>query len=162
MTRSEPRPRRRRRTIAAASVMLSLLTGFLLAAEHDASARSLPQAVAASRPLQASLTPVAPAAVAPPAAPLLAPGATAGQVRSAGRRLAEQGLAGTAIVRVAAEAPLPVCAQLLASRAQLIAQFTALIAAFPGQAAILTAQLNAALAVIGAQLAGLGCPIPSG
>lgn len=152
---------RRVKLVASVTATLGLLSGALLFAEHDASARTLPRAAAL----------VTPALALPTAAPataqqLLPADASSAQVLALGAQIAAQGVAGVQAV-TAGQTVTPlissiVCPVLLADRAQVVTSFAALIAQFPAQTAALIVQRNAALAIIDAQLAIFGCPVPSG
>jgi hypothetical protein len=151
---------KRLKVVAAVTATLGLLSGVLLFAEHDASARTIPTAASLLARQAAGVTPQAAPAT---AQQLLPDTATQAQVLAMGQQIAGQS---TAAVQALQLTPSPVtsviCAALLAQRAAVVQNFNILIAQFPAFTAALVTQENAALAVIDFALRTFGCPVPSG
>lgn len=162
MNTNEVKPSRRLKLAASVTAALSLLSGVLLLAEHDASARSVPSVASALAAAQAAQTTVAvPQAMAATPQQLLPDTATQAQVLALGQQTANQSLAAVQAAEVTPVDPL-ICAILLAQRAAVVQSYNLLIAQFPQFAPAIIVERNAALAVIDAQLARFGCPVPSG
>ena len=161
MNENEVNRPRRLKVLAAVTATLGLLSGVLLFAEHDASARTVPSAASL---LARQVAGVTPAVAAPATAQQLLPdNATPAQALAMGQQIANQS---TAAVQALQTVPNPVasviCAALLAQRAAVVQNFNILIAAFPAFTATFVAQENASLAVIDFTLRQFGCPVASG
>lgn len=162
MNDNEVKPSRRLKFAASLTAALSLLSGVLLLAEHDASARSAPSVASALAAAQAAQgTVLAPQAAVATPQQLLPDTASQAQVLALGQQTANQSIAAVQAAEITPVDPL-ICAILLAQRAAVVQSFGLLIAQFPAFAPALVVQRNAALAVIDAELARFGCPIPSG
>lgn len=159
MNDNEVRRPRRLRLVASLTATLGLLSGVLLFAEHDASARTVPS-LASLLGTQAALT--APQAAIATPQQLLPATATDAQALVFGQQTANQAVAAVQALQVDPAADGVICAALLAQRAAVVQNFAILIAQFPALSAQLIVQRTAALAVIDAQLAAFGCPVPSG
>lgn len=158
MSDNEAGRSRRMKFVASIAATLGLLSGALLFAEHDASARTVRIPPSFSVP---TVTPPAPVAT-PQQFPT---DLSQAQVLALGSQFAAQG---TTAAQTPAQTLDPTlkaitCAALLADRAQTVTSFAALIAQFPALAVPLGAQRAAALAIIDFQLAAFGCiAVPSG
>ena len=161
MNNNEVNRPKRLKVVAALTATLGLLSGVLLFAEHDASARTVPSVASRLTRQAAGVTPQAAPAT---AQQLLPDTATQAQVLAMGQQIADQSAVALQAIVTPPTVQSVICAALLAQRAAVITNFNLLIAQFPAFAPALQTQENAAVAAIDFVRAQFGCigTVPSG
>jgi hypothetical protein len=147
---------KRIKAVASVSAAIGLLSGGLLFAEHDASARTVPR----QRPSNVVFNPTF-FPTAPPAPQLVAPNASDADVLAAGQNLVNGSTAGiqpvTAGQTLAPTTQSAVCPTLLANQALVSSNFSQLRAGFPNLTGALATQQGTAVGAIRADQTQFGC-----
>jgi len=147
---------KRTKAVATVSAALGLLSGALLFAEHDASARTVPRARPSAVVFDPTVLPTA-----PPAQQLVAPNASDADVLAAGQNLVNGSTAGiqpvTAGQSLAPTNQSTVCPTLLANQALVSSNFNQLEAGFPNLRGQLATQRGTAVGAIRADQQQFAC-----